>query len=68
MIKYWILQHIYSYRFVSRMSLDGDKLEPVGPSKFARLNGIAAYRKSDIRTGNIVDDDRLVKCLVDFVP
>lgn len=30
--------------------MDGDTLEQVGPAKFSRLNGIAGYKKSDIKT------------------
>jgi len=40
---------------VSRLKLDGgDTLEQVGPAKFSRLNGIAAYKKSQVKTGMLV--------------
>ncbi|KAL4220501.1 Low-density lipoprotein receptor-related protein 2 [Mactra antiquata] len=39
----WFRKH------VSKLSLNGGVFTQVGPSKFSRLNGIAGYKKSDIR-------------------
>jgi hypothetical protein len=41
-------------RHVSRLSVDGGKLEQIGPSNFSKLTGITGYKKTDIRTGNLI--------------
>ncbi|XP_060568535.1 uncharacterized protein LOC132727141 isoform X2 [Ruditapes philippinarum] len=37
-------------KHVSRLSVDGGKLEQIGPSNFSKLTGITGYKKTDIRT------------------
>ena len=38
-------------RHVSKLNKEGGQMERVGPSKFSRLNGLAAYQKSGIKIG-----------------
>ena len=40
-------------RYVTRININGgNTLEQIGPSKFARLNGVAGFKKSTVKTGN----------------
>jgi hypothetical protein len=39
---------------VNRLSVDGGELEQVGPPNFFDLTGITSYKKTDIKTGNLI--------------
>ena len=39
------------FRNVGRLPKEGGQMERVGPPKFSRLNGIAAYKKANLKIG-----------------